>query len=134
MAFPDKMVERHKNFRCVASANTYGRGADRAYVGRQQIDAATLDRFTIETIEIDEALETDLCLATGLDNDRVTHVLSTVRKYRKNAANKKMTTVISPRASIGMCRLLQAGKTWEDALEARVRRGMSDADWAKLTG
>lgn len=54
MAFPDKMVHRHENFRAVASANTYGRGADRAYVGRQAIDAATLDRFSVVTIEVDE--------------------------------------------------------------------------------
>lgn len=133
MAFPDGMVKRHDDFRCVASANTYGKGADRAYVGRQQIDAATLDRFTIETIEIDEALETDLCMSTGLDPDTVKRVLTTVRRYRKNAADKRMTVVISPRASVGMCRLLSAGKSWDAAIEARVRRGMSDADWSKLT-
>lgn len=133
MAFPDGMVKRHDDFRCVASANTYGKGADRAYVGRQQIDAATLDRFSIETIEIDEALETDLCMGTGLEADKVKRVLSTVRRYRANALTKRMLVVISPRASVGMCRLLAAGKSWDDAIEARVRRGMSDADWAKLT-
>lgn len=133
MAFPDGMVKRHDDFRCVASANTYGKGADRAYVGRQQIDAATLDRFSIETIEIDEALETDLCMGTGLDPVEVTKVLMMVRGYRANALAKRMTVVISPRASVGMCRLLSAGKSWDDAVEARVRRGMSDADWQKLT-
>lgn len=133
MAFPDKMVARHANFRCVASANTYGKGADRAYVGRQAIDAATLDRFTIESIEIDEALETQLCTNTGANATTVTKVLTTVRKYRANAAKKGMLVVVSPRASVGMCRLLAAGKSWDAAIEVRVRRGLSDADWAKLT-
>lgn len=137
MAFPDGMVKRHADFRCVASANTYGKGADRAYVGRQQIDAATLDRFTIETIEIDETLERTLCLATGLDAENdglgVDLVLDYVRKLRRNAETKRMTVVLSPRASVGMCRLLAAGKSWDAAVEARVRRGMSDADWGKLT-
>lgn len=134
MAFPDGMVKRHADFRAVASANTYGKGADRQYVGRQALDAATLDRFTIETIEIDEALETDLCMATGLDSDTVKRVLTTVRKYRANAVAKRMAVVLSPRATVGMCKLLAAGRSWDDALEARVRRGMSDADWSKLTG
>lgn len=134
MAFPDGMVKRHADFKCVASANTYGKGADRAYVGRQAIDAATLDRFTIETIEIDDALEYALCMATGLEPGDVGRVLTTVRKYRANAEAKRMTVVVSPRASVGMCRLLAAGKSWDDAVEARIRRGMSDADWAKLTG
>ncbi len=134
MAFPDGMVKRHPDFRCVASANTYGRGADRAYVGRQAIDAATLDRFSVETIEVDNDLESVLCAATGADNKTVVKVLAFVRKLRRNAEAKRMTVVVSPRASVGMCRLIEAGRTWEDAVEARVRRGMSDADWDKLNG
>lgn len=132
MAFPDGMVKRHDDFRCVASANTYGKGADRAYVGRQAIDAATLDRFSIETIEIDEALERVLCMSTGLAENVVDDVLRFVRKLRANADAKRMTVVLSPRASVGMCRLLAAGRGWNAAVEARVRRGMSDADWSKL--
>src|SRR5690606_16360641 len=34
-------------------ANTYGRGNDRLYVGRNQLDEATLDRFRIGTIPMD---------------------------------------------------------------------------------
>ncbi|MET8763050.1 AAA family ATPase [Lentzea sp. NPDC004782] len=132
MAFPDQMVKRHDDFRCVASANTYGRGPDRAYVGRQQIDAATLDRFSIETIGVDESLEYSLCMASGLGKDEVLRVLDYVRNLRANAEQRAMTVVISPRASVGMCRLLAAGKTWEAAVESRMRRGMSDKDWGKL--
>lgn len=133
MAFPDRMIKRHPDFRCVASANTYGRGPDRQYVGRQQIDAATLDRFTVETIEVDVALETQLCHATGLEADKVTAVLAYVRRLRRNATDRAMTVVVSPRASVGMCRLLHAGKSWDAAVDCRVRRGMSDKDWQKLT-
>lgn len=132
MAFPDQMVKRHDDFRCVASANTYGRGPDRAYVGRQQLDAATLDRFSIETIGVDEALEHSLCIASGLDKDNILRVLGYVRSLRMNAEQRAMTVVISPRASVGMCRLLAAGKTWEAAVEPRLRRGMSEKDWGKL--
>jgi cobaltochelatase CobS len=34
-------------------ANTFGTGADRQYVGRNQLDESTLDRFRIGQIERD---------------------------------------------------------------------------------
>lgn len=134
MAFPDQMVKRHPDFRAVASANTYGRGATRAYVGRQAIDAATLDRFSVETIEVDETLENELCHSTGLETGQVERVLVFVRRLRRNAETHSMPIVISPRASVGMCRLLAAGRSWESAVEARVRRGMGDTEWNKING
>lgn len=132
MGFPDGMVKRHPDFKCVASANTYGKGADRRYVGRQQIDAATLDRFAVLNIDVDETLETEICLATGLEGAEVGKVLTFVRKLRANGERKGMDVVLSPRASAGMCELLIDGFTWDEAVEARVRRGASDQDWAKL--
>lgn len=132
MAFPDTMVTKHENFLCVASANTYGRGADRQYVGRQAIDAATLDRFTVETIDVDEALEEAVCLSTGYDAHKVRNVLSYTRGIRRNAVDSKMAVIISPRASIGMCRLLSAGKGLSATIDAVVRKGMSDTDWSKI--
>lgn len=132
MAFPDGMVKRHADFRAVASANTYGRGATRAYVGRQAIDAATLDRFSVETIDVDESLENNLCHSVGLERGQVERVLKFVRKLRANAERHGMHVVLSPRASVGMVRLLAAGRSWESAVEARVRRGMVDKEWDKL--
>ncbi|TCO56781.1 AAA family ATPase [Actinocrispum wychmicini] len=134
MAFPDQMVKRHKDFRAIASANTYGRGATRSYVGRQAIDAATLDRFSVETIEVDETLENELCHSTGLETDQVERVLTFVRRLRANAEAHSMPVVISPRASVGMCRLLAAGRSWESTVQARVRRGMGDTEWNKING
>lgn len=133
MAFPDGMVKRHDDFRVIASANTYGRGPDRQYVGRQALDAATLDRFSVETIDIDTALERQICLGTGLESDRVLGVLSYVYKLRDNAEAHKLPVVISPRASVGACRLLKAGRDWKSIVDARMRRGLSDADWSKLS-
>lgn len=133
MAFPDKMVARHDDFRVVASANTYGRGATRQYVGRQQLDAATLDRFTIITIDIDEALENALTHATGAAKSTVTKVLKYVRGLRQNAESNGLNVVLSPRASVGMCRLLHAGMNWDQAVDARIKRGIDKAAWEKLS-
>jgi cobaltochelatase CobS len=132
MAFPDRMVKRHADFRAVASANTYGRGADRKYVGRQALDMATLDRFAIEYVDVDESLETTLCMATGLPQHTVQQVLAYVRTLRRNASRHGMAVVISPRASVGMCRLLKAGRPLSEVIDSRARRGLSDADWEKL--
>jgi cobaltochelatase CobS len=133
MGFPDGMVKRHPDFRVLASANTYGRGPDRAYVGRQAIDAATLDRFTVVSVDVDEALEESLCMATGLDITRVKRVLIYVRHLRAKAADHKLPLTFSPRASHGMCALIQAGFTVSEAIEMRARRGISDADWMKVS-
>lgn len=132
-AFPDGMVERSADFRCVASANTYGRGADRKYVGRQALDAATLDRFTMVTIDIDETLERDLCQSTGASTDTVTKVLTYVRKVRANIETHSLPLVVSPRASVGICRLLVADFTFDEAIDMRIRRGLSASEWTKLT-
>jgi len=65
------VVKRHKDFVCIAACNTYGQGADMLYVGRNQLDAATLDRFTANTIAMDyspaieEALVDPAVLAWG---------------------------------------------------------------------
>jgi len=120
--------------RVVASANTFGRGADRTYVGRQALDGATLDRFSVEYVEVDRTLEETLCLATGLDEAAVKKVLGYVRTLRRNANKHRMPVIISPRASVGMCRLIKAGRTVNAAIESRCRRGLSDADWQKLSG
>ena len=58
--FPDKIVEAHPDFVCIAACNTFGRGSDRQYVSRNQQDAAALDRFVVLDWDIDEDLEAQL--------------------------------------------------------------------------
>jgi cobaltochelatase CobS len=132
MAFPDGMQKRHPEALACGSANTYGRGADRQYVGRSPIDAATLDRFTVVDVDYDEALEDILCAQVGFD--AWSKVTTVVRNLRQSAESQKMSVVISPRASVGICRLLKAGWTWNQCVDGRLRRGLSDADWQKLSG
>jgi cobaltochelatase CobS len=45
-----KIHVRHKDTIIIAAANTYGLGGDVMYVGRNQLDAATLDRFILGTL------------------------------------------------------------------------------------
>lgn len=56
-------VKKHDDFVLVCAANTFGNGADAMYVGRNQLDAATLDRFKVGMITMDYNKEVELSLA-----------------------------------------------------------------------
>ncbi len=57
-------VPRGKNNAIMAAANTFGTGADVMYAGRNQLDAATLDRFYVVEMGYDKALEAELVGST----------------------------------------------------------------------
>lgn len=101
--FPDQSepVLRHADFRIVIAANTYGTGADRIYVGANQLDASTLDRFVFFDFRYDEKLE--LALSGNLK------WCGRVQKLRRAASEEKARVVISPRASINGAKLLSLG-------------------------
>ena len=101
MDFPDKRGPKHKNVYCIAAANTFGTGADRQYVGRNQLDAATLDRFITFNWEIDETLEHEL----ANNHEWVNYV----QKARKAASKIGERHIISPRASMQGADLLRIG-------------------------
>jgi cobaltochelatase CobS len=117
--FPDGMVKRHENFRCIAAANTFGHGADRLYVGRNQLDAASLDRFVYLPIGYDENLENLIAGKT----DWTRHV----QKVRRAVADLKLRFVISPRASLKGNALIAAGMPWRK-VEELVLFGPMDTD------
>lgn len=131
--FPDGTVKRHPDFRVIGTANTYGRGADRRYVGRQALDAATLDRFRVKDFPYDVALEDALCMGTGLDAGKVRDILKYVRKCRENIDTHKLALCITPRGAMGVCEELAAGASWAEAAGECLRKGASDQDWAKIT-
>lgn len=116
----------------VASANTYGRGPDRQYL-RQQLDAATTDRFEMVPVEYDELLERTVCLATGLEKWKVDAVLKYVRYLRRTAENKRMPLPFGMRRTEAVCGLLANGMKPSKAIAYSVRRGISDDDWATVT-
>jgi MoxR-like ATPase len=56
-------ARRHKDFVCIAAANTVGTGGDRMYSGRNKLDLALLERFAIGKIfmDYDPVVESTLC-------------------------------------------------------------------------
>ncbi|MEU8802923.1 AAA family ATPase [Spirillospora sp. NPDC048819] len=132
-AFADGMVAAHRDFHLIATANTYGTGGDRRYVGRQALDAATLDRFIVIDVPVDEELEERIALAHAPARaEDALRVIEEVRRLRATAAEKRLPVMFSPRASIDAAKLLQAGASVEQAVRWRVVRGMSAAHRSAL--
>lgn len=123
-AFPDKLVARHKDFVAIAAGNTFGRGADRQYVGRNQMDAATLDRFTILEVDYDEQLEVQI----AGDKDWVKYV----QAVRAAIEAEKVRHIVSPRASIMGARLLAAGMERSKVEEAVVWKGLDHSNRSRV--
>lgn len=73
--FPDGHVVKHKDFVLIASANTYGLGANYEYVGRNKLDAATRNRFAKIFWDYDEVMELALS-----PNARWTQYCQAIRK------------------------------------------------------
>lgn len=125
--FPDAPapIARHPNFRMIATANTFGHGADRVYVGRNELDAATLDRFATINVDYDLILEREFC------NGNV-EWLEYVWRIRKAVNAKKIRHVVSSRAIIMGSAALMIGLERAEVEEFYLFKGMSDKDREKI--
>lgn len=124
MDFPDKTVSRNEKFYCIAAANTIGLGANRQYVGRNQLDAASLDRFVFIEWNYDENLERKLA-----GNDEW---FEYVLKVRKVIDNLNLRHIVSPRASFFGAKLLNNGFSREDVERMVLWKGMDQATIDKV--
>jgi cobaltochelatase CobS len=126
-AFPDSPlpVRQHADFRAVMTANTYGTGADRMYVGRNELDAASLDRFAM--IEVDYDIELERMFA-GDQHKWLEHVW----KVRKIVNEKRIRHVVSSRAIAKGARALANGMRWETVNALYLMKGISAADRKKV--
>ncbi len=61
--YENPVVKKHNNFCLIAAANTYGNGADAMYVGRNQLDAATIDRFKVGMVTMDYSRDVEASIA-----------------------------------------------------------------------
>ena len=118
--FPDQPepVYRHKDFRAIIAANTFGNGADRVYVGANQLDASTLDRFVFFQFDYDETLEKVL-------SGNVKWA-ERVQNLRRAATKEKARIVISPRASQHGAKLLALGWTQDKVENAVIWKGTDE--------
>jgi len=122
--FPDRMVQRHPDFIFIAAGNTYGRGSDRQYVGRNPIDAATLDRFAVVEFDYDNDLEGALS-----GNEEWTQKIQRIREV---VFDLKERVIVSPRASIKGSLMLANGFSEKECLDMLVFRGVNQEIRARI--
>jgi hypothetical protein len=137
----DGMTPRHENFVPLFLANTYGLGANATYVGRNQLDAATIDRFAVVEYDYDEKWEGKIC---GVERDGAEIKLDAgngrtdqewvewVGRIRNAVDSLAVRHVVSPRASINGIKLLRAGLGFTHVSNMCVWKGMDSATRAKI--
>lgn len=104
------LVVKHKDFVCIAAANTFGTGADMVYVGRNQLDAATLDRFAAGIVQLNYSAYVESHLVDP-------EILKWGRSIRKGIQRNRLQRVLSTRLMLDLTKMLyKAGwgrKEWD---------------------
>jgi MoxR-like ATPase len=112
--FPDGSIRKHEDFLCIASANTWGSGASREYVGRNQLDAATMNRFALIAMDYDHGLESAIAASHYVHGEQVAEMM---QAYRRACRAESVRLVISPRNTTRTAKALAAGLTISQALD-----------------
>ena len=83
-------VKRHKDFVPLMGANTFGAGGDLQYVGAEQLDESTLDRFRAGTVVMDYSAEVEEMLVDAdiLAWGRLTREKITSHRLRRNLSTR----------------------------------------------
>lgn len=109
----NQRVNRGANVGIVATANTFGTGADPIYSGRNQLDGATLDRFIVVEMTYDGALEKDMATAAGWNASQ----LGRFHALRGKVETAGLLRVISTRALKKTISNMRCGMDFGIALE-----------------
>lgn len=118
----DTFVKRHPDTVLMATANTYGTGAGAMYVGRNQLDAATLDRWYIVNMDYDKAFEERIAPS------QVTHF---VWRLRELIQQNKWRRVASTRMIQKASAALGAGLKWQE-VKADLLSGYTADELSKI--
>lgn len=118
-AFPDKLVQKNEKFLLVATANTLGKGSTE-YIGRNQLDAATLDRFNLIHIDYDQNLE------RMLFPDKYNRIIDKLHKLRLFILQKNLKIIVSTRSIIKIIKLLESNYSYHSALKATIFKSTED--------
>lgn len=151
VGFPDATVTKHKDFRFLATGNTWGTGANAQFVGRQQLDAATLDRFAMFWLGVDRRLDYIACglpaprpnpadieyhfdpaASTVCAVERGQKWVKHVHAIQEAIERQSARIVVSRRAMQYGVRLLDAGLAWESVERMLLKKGLADDVWRRI--
>ena len=116
---PIGYVEAHPDFRVIAAGNTCGHGADFEYVGRNQLDGASLDRFAIVRIDYSVAIENSVAMDIELADF--------CRDFRKSAEEAGIQVIVSYRGIGRLAKMMQL-LSIDEALETCLTKGIEKDD------
>lgn len=134
------MTPKHPNFRIIAAGNTYGRGATAEYIGRTQLDGATLNRFRVIEWDYDEELEKALALAKAAsvpnrppttDAD-VIRFVAKVQSFRKGNEAAKLRYIRSPRQVMAGAVDLARGDSLATVEQEHIWHGVNPEDRERI--
>lgn len=118
--FPIGNVQKHEDFRVIATANTWGNGKSFEYVGRNKIDAATLDRFIYWEVLYDKDIERSL-----YPDEEILEVFWGLRE----AADESKTRYIFSTRGIQYSYILRkAGTDLKKIVKSAIIKGMNIDD------
>lgn len=98
--FPNGRINAHPDFRIIAAGNTFGQGASFQYVGRNQLDGASLNRFAIIEIGYSKKIE------NGITND--IDLVDFIRDFRNACEKSGVNHIVSYREIIRSNKMLQS--------------------------
>lgn len=126
MRTENPIAKKHKDFYIICCANTWGNGTDLQYSGREYLDEAFLNRFSVAKLEIDYdvQLEKDL-LAT---EPKLCEVL---QEMRNNARKNGVMRTISTRTLVDAYKYKTTGKTLDEVIN-RITTGWTREEIKKV--
>lgn len=113
-----EMIQKHKDFVFVGAANTNGKGSTHIYTGRSRLDAATMDRMVVISVDYDSNLEAELCPELPLAN--------LLTQLRSELRSGNLDEFISSRAFSFCYRQFKAGISRQEILDSLI------ATWGDL--
>lgn len=123
-SFGSSMYDMHEDTHFVFAANTYGKGADGMYVGANQLDGSTLNRFVTMEWEYDWNLASHIC-----QNEEV---VGYIRKLHEIASDLKLKVIIGMRDAKNLSDLLRNGENRAEAEYDVVWASIDTDDRAKI--
>jgi cobaltochelatase CobS len=121
------MVMRGPDCALMASANTWGNGASPIYAGRNQLDGATLDRWTAVPMDYDRDVESTIADGMGLDHG----TRNRIWRLRDAVREKELRRIVSTRAIQRAARMQSIGDS-PDQIMAALTLGWTRDELSKV--
>jgi len=118
--FPTGRVDAHPDFRVIAAANTFGHGASYQYVGRNQLDGASLNRFAI--VEIDYSKKIENSISADIE------LVKFIQDFRKVVKNAGVNHIVSYRELGRIDKMLQTDMSLHKILQTCLVKNLEKDD------